>query len=620
MLKNNSLIIILLFFATFSGQKISAETSSNNEIIASFMQLSQRQLFDTANYFFEKNSIDTALICYTYIINTPAKEVDFEQQKRIVESLNRTGIIYYFMCDYRSAYDYFIKALLLCEKINYDAYKSKIYPNIGNIHFLFKKNDIAKSYYTKALSLCRDSATIVLILNNLGVSEIERGKMDSAAYFLFKSLNISDIQGGVHKYYILGNIALLYKKAKQYDSAYYYYQLSLIDSKKHNKAHVEADNYMNLGILFFEINNQDSARHYIRLANSIARENNFLGILAENYKTLSKLEEAKGNTIKAFEHYKEYTNLKDSVYNTEKFGEINQLQRLYEVSITNQTIEQLIMEQQIKERTIKYQKIIQRIIISVLVLVVSLLFFILFQYKKIKNSYKILFNKNIEIIKLQEIAPEPPSKPIIEPITEPILEPIITETTPPPETAQTIETTETTETAQTIETPETPQTIETQNKPETSNLKPETPTPKQTIKTAETPETIETKKTKKQKKILSENELKELLEKILSIMENINVICDVDFNIIKLSDLISSNQSYVSQTINRTYGENFRWLLNSYRVKIAQKIINDPNTKLYTLENLSKKVGFKARSTFIAAFKEFTGLSPHYYLKNNSSQ
>jgi AraC-like DNA-binding protein len=380
---------------------LTAGLPQNGNIISHFKQLSPQQLSDTGNYYYKKRSIDTALICYSLLINTPVKDADFEQQKRIVEAYNRSAIVYEYLCDYRTAYEFLIKALLLCEKANYKSYEPAIYTNIGNVYYRFDKYDMAKLYYSKALQLCSDSTIIVAILNNLGATEIENGRKDSAFYYLNKSLQISKRHDDAYLCNIQSDIALLYQKSKRYDSAYYYLRLSLDEARKNNRIEKEAENLSELGKLFFEINKTDSALFYIDLSNTMAIENNFLRILAENHLTSSKIEESKGNTKSALAYFKKYAKLGDSIFNAKNFGDINQLQRLYEVSKVNQQIEQLVVEQQIKERTIYYQTVIQIFTLVVLLLVSIILLSNFLQKRKLNKAYKTLFEKNIEIINLQ---------------------------------------------------------------------------------------------------------------------------------------------------------------------------------------------------------------------------
>ena len=504
--------------------------SAQNDLLSGFLKLSEPQLADTGDYFFLKNSYDTALICYSLLINTPFKENDFEHQKRVTEAYNKSAVIYYYMCDYKSSYDFLIRALRHCEKSNYTSYQAKIYTNIGNIYYRFKKYDLAKLYYSEALNFPQDSASIVVLLNNLGAVELVSADVENAAHSFNKSLQISRRHDDYILYSIWNNIASLYQKKQLYDSAFYYYYLALDMAKIQNQIEKEVENLSDLGKLFFEVNKLDSALFYIHLSNKMATENNFLRILAENYLTLSKIEETKGQVTKAFEYYKNYSDLKDSIFNVTSFGDISQLQRLYEVSKTNRQIEQLVVEQQIKERTIHYQKIIW-IITSCLLILVSLgLVFIYLQKRNLSSAYKTLFDKNLKIIELQSNASE--------------------------------------------------------------------------------------KHFEKYKDSALKDEMQdELLGKILTLMENTSVICDTEFSLDKLAELVQSNQTYVSQVINTALKKNFRSFLNDYRIREAQRLFSELDLSKYTISSIAYSVGYKSPTTFRSAFKEITGVTPNFYFQ-----
>jgi hypothetical protein len=68
MLKN-ILTLVLFFPAVVFCQTLPDNFSTINEHIANFQQFTPRQIYDTANYFFNKRSLDTALICYNAFIS-----------------------------------------------------------------------------------------------------------------------------------------------------------------------------------------------------------------------------------------------------------------------------------------------------------------------------------------------------------------------------------------------------------------------------------------------------------------------------------------------------------------------------------------------------------------------
>ncbi len=113
---------------------------------------------------------------------------------------------------------------------------------------------------------------------------------------------------------------------------------------------------------------------------------------------------------------------------------------------------------------------------------------------------------------------------------------------------------------------------------------------------------------------LAEDNKVDLLERIQEVMETSDEIYTSGFSCERLAQMVGSNYKYVSQVINETRHCNFYAFLNEYRIKEACKRISDMGRYgNLTIEAISNSVGFKSRSSFVAAFKRFTGLTPSEY-------
>ena len=548
------IIFINLFFCsiTLFAQENIEITPQTDEFLSNLSKLSPQEMSDKASFYLNNSSFDTAFIYCNLIINTTPKKADIEQQIILLLAYNRLGIVYGVMADFRLSYDNFIKALMIGEEYNLTDHISFLYTNIGNIYSSLNNFELAKQHHLKALNMSSDSIKIISILNNLGNIYLKKGDTDSAYYYLNQSIFLSKKNENNRMQYMLNNLATYYQKEKLYDSAFYCFRKSIEFSKINNDNRGESINFSEMGKLFFEINNIDSALYYIDLSNKIAYENKFLQIITDNYLILSEIEKSKGKYKNALELYETYTNLKDSLTNAGVYGSINLLQTQYENSKTNQQIEELIIDRQIKENTIRYQRIIQRIIASIMLLAILVLLIFISQNRKLRTAYKVLVDKNIEIIEFQKKIPE--------------TFPEITE----------------------------------ENETEATNES------KIEDKVAEKNQTCP----------LSIQEQNELLKRILIVMDDVSVICDKDFSLDKLVEMLESNQKYISYVVNRALNKNFRSFLNSYRIKEAQKLLSELNTKKFTVNSVAQSVGFESYSGFYYAFKEITGVSPNFYLKS----
>lgn len=107
-----------------------------------------------------------------------------------------------------------------------------------------------------------------------------------------------------------------------------------------------------------------------------------------------------------------------------------------------------------------------------------------------------------------------------------------------------------------------------------------------------------------------------LYGKIVSKLEREKIFLNTELKLSNLAKDVDSNTSYVSETINKHFNKSFSVLINEYRVKEALKLLENDMTKQFTIEHIGQKSGFKSRTSFYTAFKQFTGVSPSYYIKN----
>lgn len=109
-----------------------------------------------------------------------------------------------------------------------------------------------------------------------------------------------------------------------------------------------------------------------------------------------------------------------------------------------------------------------------------------------------------------------------------------------------------------------------------------------------------------------------LKQRILHELEVQKIYLSPDLTLKKFADQLSSNTSYVSQTINEGCGRNFSSLINEYRVKEVLHFFEEGLHQQFTIESLYKKAGFKSKSVFQKAFKNSTGITASHYLQHLS--
>ena len=102
-----------------------------------------------------------------------------------------------------------------------------------------------------------------------------------------------------------------------------------------------------------------------------------------------------------------------------------------------------------------------------------------------------------------------------------------------------------------------------------------------------------------------------IYKNLLYQLEIKKVFLDSELSLKKLSAMIDTNQTYLSNVVNRYFECNLKGLLNRYRVEYAKELLR---AGCSILENLPKKCGFASKSPFYTAFKKITGMTPIQYM------
>ncbi len=88
----------------------------------------------------------------------------------------------------------------------------------------------------------------------------------------------------------------------------------------------------------------------------------------------------------------------------------------------------------------------------------------------------------------------------------------------------------------------------------------------------------------------------------------------------QLADQLKIAPHHLSQVINEQYALNFSDFVNQFRIEEMKARLVDPEYHHIKIEEIAFETGFNSKSTFQAAFKKFTGLTPSQYRKSTNKQ
>ena len=97
---------------------------------------------------------------------------------------------------------------------------------------------------------------------------------------------------------------------------------------------------------------------------------------------------------------------------------------------------------------------------------------------------------------------------------------------------------------------------------------------------------------------------------ILYQLEIRRVFLDASLSLVKLSVILETNQTYLSNVVNKYFGCNLKELVNTYRVEYAKELLRSGHC---VLNDLPHSCGFASKSAFYSAFSRIAGVSPLSY-------
>lgn len=137
-------------------------------------------------------------------------------------------------------------------------------------------------------------------------------------------------------------------------------------------------------------------------------------------------------------------------------------------------------------------------------------------------------------------------------------------------------------------------------------LEPQNPSPTNTVNHVAT--------VKEQPKFDEKSE--EQFQSIIAFFNKTKVYKDKEINLFSVADLLQMPYRDVSRLINNYGNKNFNQFINEFRIEEAKKLIDEDHLDKFNLLGITEQVGFNSRSTFFAAFKAITGMTPAEYKKS----
>lgn len=330
-----------------------------------------------------------------------AKEL-FEQALPIYETLGNNlklqniyhnlGLSNQYLNQYDKALTYYQNMIQIAETIGDNNQKAIGYQDIGTLYNDLQKYSLAEHYYEKALKIYKEinnEERIAAIYQNIGVLNYNWGNLDQCLQYYKNSLTIYEKLGDKQNIAIsLSNIGLVYEENKDFSMALDYYLKALLIFEEINFKPTLVYIFYNLGSLYRNLGEYSRSIQYFNKGLDLSIELSMKDYISYNYEALSAIYEELGDYKKSLSFYKEYSLIKDSLFNEEKHRQIEELEAKFQTVQHKKEIEYLKLEQDFQQAKLrkKENQNLGLIISSLLTLVIAFVLFILVRTQRKLND------------------------------------------------------------------------------------------------------------------------------------------------------------------------------------------------------------------------------------------
>lgn len=317
------------------------------------------------------------------------------QSKYKGNAYNLKGILWQKRGEYAKAIEYFLEALGYFESNKAIQNIATVYINISENFRFMKDFEKAMEYNKKAEEFLRNENIfghqLNIVLQNRGNIYNNQGKYEEALRIFKNTLDSARLhndQGNIDN--ALNNLGVSYEEMGKDNEALEYYFRALDNYKSRGNYWGEANTLGNISAIYLKRGEYDKAITFCKNAVQISRENEFRELILYNNHNLARIYETMGRFKESLDINKGIAELKDSLYDEEKFRTINSLEQRYREEKAQKLIAQKdkeLIQAQLNSKTL----LIFLIIFGVIILVSSLVGF--FLYKQVQLRKK----KNLEL-------------------------------------------------------------------------------------------------------------------------------------------------------------------------------------------------------------------------------
>lgn len=381
------LLTIALCITTYN---LSSQHSANNENECYYW-------LNKANSKMAQSSYDSAFI---YANNSLKCFKAGSNKKGEADALNVLGTLYGYKSDLVTGTKYYLDASKIYAELGIE---NQEYVNKRLIALYYqrsKKYNKAKDLFFEALAHYRETNKAELIAHtcaDIGLLYTETKEFDSALYFLNEAYQHHIKADDKYlKGILTNNLGDIYRAKKMYDKAILHYTESIEICKEINDLEGSVWPMNGLAYVYIMQGNFIDAENLLRKAREISKILKVPYLLIDNYSYTSLLDSARQNYKMAYQWYKAYDHLNDSLISAQNSKLVHEMNIRFDSDQKDSEIHFLNQQKKTHLALIQQQRYLNMSIITIAILGALLLFGLYRRNLLLKQKSEILAEQSRE--------------------------------------------------------------------------------------------------------------------------------------------------------------------------------------------------------------------------------
>jgi tetratricopeptide (TPR) repeat protein len=293
-----------------------------------------------------KNNLDQAILYYDSALERYQNKP--ELIKNTIGIYVSKGHVHKAKNELENALKSYLKAAEICNELGFVNGEAIALKSTGDILVTQDKKIEANTYFQKAYDLLKGSSASIQksgFLSSIGASFIMLDKLDSAMMIIKQAEilknELNDIQG---LSYVYTNIATIYDRWGNYDSAIFYQSKGLNAAKQVKLKTQEILSNSNLAEMYLNKRNYAKTQYHLNQAKQLVGESQDPSRLRSIYKIQYRSDSLQGNFQAALYSYQQMRAFEDSIFNRERSKDLATIETKYQTQIKDQEISSLKQE------------------------------------------------------------------------------------------------------------------------------------------------------------------------------------------------------------------------------------------------------------------------------------